>query len=102
MPTWIIVLISVLVVFAIVIISLNESEKKKSEDSTRKTTGTESVSGSETEQESAPYPGYPGRRASQKSLDMLYAESHGMWVCRCCETINDGGARICAACGKEK
>lgn len=39
---------------------------------------------------------------SQKSLDMLYAESHGMWVCRFCETINDGGARYCDACGAKK
>ena len=39
---------------------------------------------------------------SQKSLDMLYAESHGMWVCRFCETINDGRARYCDACGAKK
>lgn len=35
----------------------------------------------------------------QKSMDRLYAESHGMWVCRRCETLNDGRAESCAACG---
>lgn len=39
---------------------------------------------------------------SKKSLDMLYAESHGMWICRYCETINDGGAKYCDACGAKK
>lgn len=39
---------------------------------------------------------------SQESLDALYANSHGMWVCRCCETLNDGGAIKCSACGAKK
>ena len=43
----------------------------------------------------------PGLRA-QKSLDALYASSHGMWVCRCCETLNDSGAPYCSACGAKK
>lgn len=38
----------------------------------------------------------------QESLDALYAYSHGMWVCRYCETLNDGMARSCCACGMDK
>ena len=38
----------------------------------------------------------------QKSLDQLYAESHGMWVCHHCETLNDGGTESCAACGARR
>lgn len=41
-------------------------------------------------------------RRTQESLDSLYASSHGMWVCHCCETLNDGGAIQCSACGAKK
>ena len=39
---------------------------------------------------------------TQESLDSLYASSHGMWICRYCETLNDGGALQCSACGAKK
>ena len=39
-------------------------------------------------------------RKRQTSLDTLYAQNHGMWVCRYCETINDRAAKKCVACGK--
>ena len=38
----------------------------------------------------------------QVPLDVLYANSHGMWVCACCETLNDDGAIKCSACGANK
>lgn len=38
----------------------------------------------------------------QQSLDALYACSHGMWVCHRCETLNDGMATSCCACGTHK
>ncbi len=38
----------------------------------------------------------------QVSLDQLYANSHGIWVCRYCETLNDAGKEDCSACGAKK
>lgn len=38
----------------------------------------------------------------QESLDSLYAQSHGMWVCRHCETLNNGYTAHCVACSAEK
>ena len=35
----------------------------------------------------------------QKSLDSIYAESNGMWVCRRCETLNPNSVSSCVACG---
>lgn len=40
-----------------------------------------------------------GVKASKQSLDALYAEAHGLWVCRHCETMNDNYAPNCVACG---
>lgn len=42
------------------------------------------------------------KKASQQSLDSIYAAAHGMWTCRFCETINDGWAPSCSACGAKK
>ena len=39
---------------------------------------------------------------TQESLDSLYASSREMWVCKCCETLNDGGDIQCSACGAKK
>lgn len=41
-------------------------------------------------------------KTAQESLDSLYAKSNGMWVCRHCETLNDGMAPYCVACGADK
>lgn len=49
-------------------------------------------------------PAEPGPRAKseQTSSDYRYAMSHGMWVCRHCESLNGNEAQSCAACGGEK
>lgn len=39
---------------------------------------------------------------NQRSLDMTYALSHGMWVCERCETLNDNGLGSCKVCGAGK
>lgn len=38
----------------------------------------------------------------QKSLDMIYAETHDMWSCSHCETLNDNWSVSCIACGAGK
>lgn len=43
-----------------------------------------------------------GNSLNQDSLDFLYAQSHGMWICRHCETINNGYSPRCIACSAEK
>ena len=40
-------------------------------------------------------------KVEQKSLDSLYAESHGMLVCKYCQTLNESSSIKCAACGKK-
>ena len=36
------------------------------------------------------------------TLDEIYAESHNLWVCNYCETMNKNGSCRCIACGHEK
>ena len=36
------------------------------------------------------------------TLDEIYAESHNLWVCNYCETLNKNGSCRCIACGHEK
>lgn len=38
----------------------------------------------------------------QRSLDSLYAEEKGAWLCSRCETINAKGTSVCAACGTSR
>lgn len=35
------------------------------------------------------------------SLDSLYAKKNGKRLCPYCETLNDGGASSCCACGNQ-
>lgn len=35
---------------------------------------------------------------TQKSLDRLYAETHDMWVCPFCETLNKNDKNRCVGC----
>ena len=46
--------------------------------------------------EPAPEPVY------DRTLDEIYADSHDLWVCNYCETMNPNRSCRCAACGHEK
>lgn len=46
-------------------------------------------------------PTSPVKKVVKKNLDAIYAESHGMRVCKYCQTLNASGAPECAACGKK-
>lgn len=42
------------------------------------------------------------KKHTQKSSDAIYAETHNMWVCKHCETLNSFVAQKCIACGAKK
>lgn len=93
-----VMLIGLLIIWAIIKLS-SKAERKKEELEKKETSGLKvSIPGVEKPKAEKAKKG--GR--AQESLDALYASSHGMWVCRCCETLNDGGARQCSACGAKK
>lgn len=41
----------------------------------------------------------PDKVEEHKTLDEIYAEKNGMWVCEYCETFNPNKEHICVACG---
>ena len=86
--------IGIIIIWATFYIS-KKNEEKKNEELEKKKLSTSKINtpGAEKAKEKVP---------KQESLDSLYARSHGMWVCRRCETINDGGAIQCSACGAYK
>lgn len=47
-------------------------------------------------------PGSEKKRPPLKSLDAVYAEKNGLWVCNYCETLNQNGSLQCAACGENR
>ena len=49
----------------------------------------------------APAAGKPDS-AGDGSIDKHYAEHHGQWVCRYCETMNDDSLGLCQACGSPR
>ena len=93
------ILISIGIIWAIFYcISKAEQKKKEGLEKEEDLSLTDNIPGVETPKDEKEKTG--GR--TQESLDSLYAGSHGMWVCKCCETLNDGGAIQCSACGAKK
>lgn len=39
---------------------------------------------------------------SRKSLDRLFAESRGLWICNYCDTMNDSDHSVCIVCKKSR
>lgn len=94
-----VILIGILIIWAIFYYS-NKAEQKKKEELEKKEASSLKVSIPGVEKPKVEKAKAGSR--TQESLDALYANSHGMWVCHCCETINDGGALQCSACGAKK
>lgn len=44
----------------------------------------------------------PSREGGGKSIDTSYAEKHGQWICRYCETMNDDSLDTCQVCGSPR
>lgn len=78
----------------------NKAEQKKTEELEKTEAPSLKVNIPEMKEvpPSAPKP----NRVDQVSLDALYADEHGMWVCARCETLNDDGTIKCSACGANK
>ena len=94
-----VILIGIGIIWAIFYYS-NKAEQKKKEELEKKEASSLKVSIPGVEKPKAEKAKTGGR--TQESLDSLYASSHGMWVCKCCETLNDEGALRCSACGAKK
>ena len=97
-----IIFILILIGAVILIISRsakNAKEKRAEEEKRKEESGLKvNIPGVE----KAKKPEAKGNKANQKSLDMLYAEVHGMWSCPHCETLNDEMTLYCSACGAKK
>ncbi len=52
--------------------------------------------------EPAQAPAPADRPMDEKSIDKHFADHHGQWICRYCETINDQGLVLCQACGQPR
>lgn len=95
----IVIILGIAVIWLIFHYSAKAEQKKKESAEKVETSNLKvSIPGAEAPKVETPKAG----RKAQESLDALYANSHGLWVCKCCETLNDGGAIQCSACGAKK
>lgn len=72
--------------FLLIVVINRESRTETSEQKTKPELKTLSMSG----------------HGQPQSLDALYAEKNGLWVCSHCETLNQKSALRCVACGEEQ
>ena len=54
------------------------------------------------EPEPVPKPEPKPKPVQLPSLDAVYAEKNGLWVCKYCETLNQKGSLSCGACGENR
>ena len=83
---------------------VNQDKKEKAEREAKKAVESSelkvSIPGASV---SKPQPSKPSSKKNpQKSSDAIYAETHNMWVCKHCETLNGSATQNCIACGTRK
>lgn len=85
----------------IVTTSDKKPEAEHREEKTAEHSGIKStISGVDIPKPEPPRP--VNKKKPQKSSDAIYAETHNMWVCKHCETLNSFVAQNCIACGTKK